>query len=172
MLGSLTLSELVRPDLPKPRCRVMLVCGPPAAGKTTFVRKHAGAQDLIIDLDAIANSQGKRNICTALQARNRMLAALASEPPERVAWVIICAPAPSLRQWWANALDAEIILLLPTRAELYQRIVSTRDRAELKLVDKWFTRERADNPGVLKSGCDASGYPTDPLHPWNRQHER
>jgi predicted kinase len=34
--------------------RVVLVCGPPCAGKTTYVREHANPGDLIIDYDDLA----------------------------------------------------------------------------------------------------------------------
>jgi hypothetical protein len=37
---------------------ITLVMGPPAAGKSTYVRTHARAGDLIVDYDAIATSLG------------------------------------------------------------------------------------------------------------------
>jgi hypothetical protein len=36
--------------------RVVVVIGPPASGKTTFVLEHAGPNDLTIDLDALARA--------------------------------------------------------------------------------------------------------------------
>lgn len=33
--------------------QVILVCGPPASGKTTFVRNHMVPGDIVVDLDAI-----------------------------------------------------------------------------------------------------------------------
>jgi hypothetical protein len=32
-------------------------------------------------------------------------------------------------------------------------------------------RERADRPNRIQRGCDISGWPTDPLHPWNEADE-
>lgn len=174
--------DLARPDLPKPTCRVKLVCGPPAAGKTTYVRAHAATDDIVIDLDFIAQEHGfSRNLPAGelaglLRARNARLAALANEPAERTAWIILTAPSRSLREWWREALavqDDDVILLVPSRDELYRRIRSDPSRRHVRLmhmalVDKWLSRERADNPGMSKSGCGLDGYPTDPLHPWNR----
>jgi 5-methylcytosine-specific restriction protein A len=166
-----------------PKCRVLLVCGPPASGKSTLVRARAGPDDVVVDLDAIAREFGfgrdrpAEITAELLQERNRRLAALAAEPPSRTAWVILGAPSPSLRQWWCDALGvepADLILLTPPRDELRRRIWADPDRVavrlhHLALVDKWLDRERVDNPGIVKSGCDASGYPLDPLHPANRR---
>lgn len=37
---------------------VTVVTGPPCAGKSTYVREHAGQGDVVVDLDAIAQSLG------------------------------------------------------------------------------------------------------------------
>jgi hypothetical protein len=55
--------DLARPDLPMPACRVKLVCGPPAAGKTTYVLHNFTPGDIIIDLDVIAQSRLRRARC-------------------------------------------------------------------------------------------------------------
>ena len=176
------LGNIARPDLPLPNCRVRMVCGPPAAGKSTYVRAHARADDIVIDLDTIAKARGIGRdrppgvVRELLQERNTCMASLADEPHWRNAWVILGAPSKSLREWWRVNLGVhpdDVILLVPTLEELRRRITADPDRVSVRaahfvLVDKWFARERRDDPGVTKSGYDASGYPTDPLHPWNR----
>jgi 5-methylcytosine-specific restriction protein A len=161
---------------------VRLVCGAPASGKSTYVKNHAEAGDLVIDLDLIARERGfgrarpPSAIATLLAERNRRLAALACEPPERLAWVILSAPSQSLRGWWCAALGVaadDLIVLTPSREELRRRIIADPDRRTVReshmvLVDKWIERERANDPGIIKTGSDAAGLPTDPLHPWNR----
>jgi hypothetical protein len=168
-----------RPQLPRPTCRVMLVCGPPAAGKSTYVRNHAGAADSVIDLDLIAREFGYDRerpadaTATLLLERNVRLMQLAEAAADHVAWVIVGAPSRKVRDWWRQQLNAEkTILLMPSRAELLERIRKDPDRRDvqslhLRLIDQWFARERCDDPGPLQCGCDLDGFPTDPLHPWN-----
>jgi hypothetical protein len=175
-----TFGDVARPDLPKPNCRVKLVCGPPAAGKTTYVCERAAADDIVIDVDAIAREWGldrdrpQDQVGNLLEERNRRLTALANEPADRVAWIIMGAPAPALRRWWADMLRAEdVILLAPSRDELRRRVLNDPDRRyvcelHFSLINKWFARERANDPGIYRSGVDADGFPTDPLHPWYR----
>jgi 5-methylcytosine-specific restriction protein A len=163
---------------------VKLVCGPPAAGKTTHVRAHAGPGDIVVDLDAIAQERGYGRyprppgaVTALLQERNRRLAALAGEPCDRVAWVILAAPSRCLRKWWCETLAVQagdLLVLAPSRDELRRRIVNDPDRkfdrqTQFETVDKWFARERADDPGVLRWGADVNGWPLDPLHPLNRE---
>lgn len=164
--------ELARPDLPLPTCRVILVCGPPAAGKSTYVKQRARPEDIVVDLDLIA--RGCADLEAALIERNKRLAALSIEPEDRRAWVIVCAPSQSLRAWWASTLGAEqVVLLNPARPILLRRVAQDPSRKfrwqeQVEAIDKWIARERDNYPGMMKSACDADGYPVDPLHPWNR----
>jgi 5-methylcytosine-specific restriction protein A len=145
--------DLVRPELlPKPTCQVWLICGPPASGKSTFVRANSSKGDIVIDLDAIAREygMGRERLSEAtpmlLLDRNERLAALATEPPTTTAWVIMGGASQELRQWWCNTLGVEpdhLIVLVPPRAELYRRIMGDPDRRSvqhlhMRLVDKWF----------------------------------
>jgi 5-methylcytosine-specific restriction protein A len=146
--------SISHPHLPKPTCRVMLICGPPAAGKSTYVRDHAVPGDIVVDLDTIAGQLGMGRhrpdaARTLLLERNQRLAALANEPSNRTAWVIVTAPTKRTRQWWCSALGvmaSDMVLLIPTRSELYRRIQKDPDRADvigeqMMLVDRWLARE-------------------------------
>lgn len=148
--------DLTRPErLPKPACKVWLICGPPASGKSTYVRANAKPGDIVIDLDMIAREYGlgreRPSEATAmlLLDRNDRLAALADQPSDRVAWVIMGGASEELRQWWCNALSVEpdcLILLVPSRDELHQRIMNDPDRRSVRhlhmwLVDKWFAQD-------------------------------
>lgn len=147
--------DLVRPELlPKPNCEVWLICGPPAAGKSSYVRANAKLGDIVIDVDAIAREYGlgrerpSEAIAMLLLDRNERLAALATEPPHRVAWMIIGGASEELRQWWCEALGVKpdhLIVLVPPREELYRRIMADQDRRSvqhlhMRLVDKWFVQ--------------------------------
>jgi 5-methylcytosine-specific restriction enzyme A len=150
------LGSLTKPNLPRPNCHVKLICGPPAAGKSTFVRANAASDDIIIDLDMIARQCGMGRYRPGatralLLLRNQCLAALAEEPPNRVAWVIISAPSKELRQWWCSALAVlpdDMVILTPPRTELRRRVIADADRRDvidlhLSLIDRWFARDVA-----------------------------
>jgi 5-methylcytosine-specific restriction enzyme A len=144
-----------QPCLPRPGCRVMLVCGPPASGKSTHVRDNAKPDDVVIDLDVIARGYGlgrnrPENLTNVLlQERNARLAALAQEPAERTAWVIIGAPGQKLRRWWCEALGVQaedVVLLMPPLVELQRRVMADPERKrigdlQLQWIDKWMTQE-------------------------------
>jgi hypothetical protein len=86
-----------------------------------------------------------------LQERNAMLAALAHEPAQRTAWVIVGAPGQKVRQWWCNALGVQaedLVVLVPPLAELQRRIMGDPERKricdlQLQWVDQWMMREMA-----------------------------
>jgi len=135
---------------------VHLVCGPPAAGKTTFVRQRAGADELIIDLDEIRSKLSGnalhadfgRLIGPALAERNRILAPLAEPSQWQAAWLIIGEPIPAARQWWRNALGPGTTYVLATPpAQCHQRIDADPSRRAVAsehkaAVDEWWRRYR------------------------------
>ena len=180
-LACTMMDDEIRPVLPRPQCRVVLVCGPPGAGKSTYVQAHAGNNDPVIDLDTIAKEYGfgrnrPRDQLGFLLGRAQSTACrIGTVGTDQTAWVILTAPSSRLRQWWVDTLAVkpdDLIVLAPSREELRRRIVQDPDRREVvtehfAVVDKWFALERANDPGVIVSGCDENGRPADPLHPWN-----
>jgi hypothetical protein len=143
------------------------------------VRQCARSDDIVVDLDAIARDSGidRDDVGELLRRRNVQLAALADEPPDRVAWVIVTAPSRSLRAWWMQTLGVgpqDLTLLIPTHVELRARIAADPERRhalvqQFRMVDDWFARERDNDPGLAKRGITDDGFPTDPLHRWNSQ---
>lgn len=99
---------------------VTLVCGPPCAGKSTHVEQHAKPDDLILDLDAIAQQFGSPNTHThkreyVEQANAWMGATLdavaAGQFPDRDVWVVRCLPDRGERDEWAAWLGADVVLI-------------------------------------------------------------
>src|SRR5262245_53036956 len=148
--------SLTQPCLPKPGCTVRLICGPPAAGKSTYVKDNAKADDIVIDLDAIVQEYGfvgrnrpENATEYLLRVRNDRLAALAKEPAERTAWVLLTAPSAKLLEWCGAAVDVQasgLVLLVHPRAEVHRHVMNDLDRkriGELQLcwIDNWFERE-------------------------------
>ncbi len=132
----------VRPEwLPTPVCRVMLVCGPPGSGKSTYVNEHRAGGDEVIDLDVIAHEIGGIGehdlkgelLAAALHERNRRLAGLAR--PERAGdtvWVIVCAPI-KWRMWWERKLrPVRTIVINTPLAECERRIANDPRRGDVR----------------------------------------
>lgn len=138
--------------------RVILVTGPPCAGKSTYVAQHAQLGDLILDQDAL----GAR----------RMTAALAhiATMADGTAWVIRCAPGPTARRALARRIHAtELVHLVQPEPTLVQRAARRpHPRRHIAAVAQWFTRERADQTrskqGHSKRGTTARGYGTAHQH--------
>ena len=129
---------------------VVVVTGPPAAGKSSYVREHAKPADIIIDLDRIAAAlmpgdvtdihdypQHIRNI--AIGARKSAIArALRTRYPCTV-WLIHAVPARDQLQQYAR-LRYRIVTLDPGRAEVEARVKKIRPRDTLLGVARWYSR--------------------------------
>jgi len=110
-----------------------------------------------VDFDLIARERGfvrrwpQHHVPSLLLERNERLAALAKEPPDRTAWVILCAPSKELREWWTQTLavrPGDMVLLNPGRRELVRRINEDPERLpvrsqHLDLIDDWLEQEAA-----------------------------
>jgi len=129
-----------------PHRQVVLVTGPPCAGKSTYVRTHAQPDDLILDLDEIARECGstrywQHDPAIAQKADRIMrsrIASLAGGGSIR-AWVIRCAPSGPGRSALARLIRADqVIVLLPDSAELVRRALQRPDRiATINAINAW-----------------------------------
>jgi 5-methylcytosine-specific restriction protein A len=145
----------MRPEwLPLPACKVVLVCGAPGSGKSTYVERHRKPEDIVIDLDGIyveltgetAHAPRGELLPETVRIRNERLASLAAESPTRTAWVIVCAPIRE-RVWWERKLCPQRVVVMPTsRAECEARIRADGERAavreaQLAAVKRWWSAE-------------------------------
>lgn len=148
--------SLVRPSIERPICRVILVCGPPASGKSTYVRVHAKTGDTVIDLDVIAQSFGLKrgwpstHFALVMREWASRMKALAQLGPLDVAWVVMGAPLREQREHWVRALgvkSSDLIVLTATREELFERIKADPERSRVRseqvlAVRNWFELEK------------------------------
>lgn len=128
----------IRPDwLPAPICPVTMVCGPPASGKTRYVRNHAAPNDQILDLDDIAAEVSGQSghewdrarwLGPALHLRNTRLAALGHNRPKGRAWFILTEPTADGREWWQRKLAADVVVIATPLALCRERASLDSDR--------------------------------------------
>lgn len=117
---------------------VTIVCGPAGAGKSTYVRNHAGPNDVVIDLDVIRSRLSGGRIhqlnsswtAASLDERNRILRSLASDRVHERAWFIVAAPDGRDRDLWKQKLgNARIVLIATPLDECIRRIRNDPTRA-------------------------------------------
>jgi hypothetical protein len=113
---------------------VTLVTGPPCAGKTTWVRAHAGPDDLALDRDAIDHPHPEREF--------RRLADRIAHSTAGTAWVIRSVPRRADREALATRLRADrVVLLLPDLDTLLDRAKHRPNPTrEISAVRAWLSR--------------------------------
>lgn len=116
-----------------------IVCGPPASGKSTYVKERAGPGDLVIDLDAIrfGSAWARRRVTTseelreALVRRNDMLRRLSDPDGFNRAWFIVAAGQRRERLHWQAMLGGELVVLKASADVCIERIRADRKRAAI-----------------------------------------
>ena len=137
--------------------RVTVVCGPPGAGKTTYVRERTRWGDLIIDLDAIYMAIGGQGdhqhaiglVPFALVVRDALYRKLETTVVDvRQAWVITSGAKQTARDALRQRLGAHVVVLEAGPNECARRIHADGSRvakdAQVALVTKWWREYRTD----------------------------
>lgn len=127
---------------------VVVVCGPPAAGKSTWVIKHAKPGDVMIDMDRIARALMPHEPDTthdypehvrhvAITARKAAIRR-ATRLRERVTvWLIHALPTPDdLAEYRAFGWHIETID--PGRTVVEERARTMRPAAMMRHVERWY----------------------------------
>lgn len=117
--------------------QVILVSGPPCAGKNRHVEHHATPADVVLDYDAMG-ARAYHHACDQLAMR--------TTPPTHTTWVIRCLPGPTRRAAFAHRIQAdEHVHLAPDMDTLIQR---ARQRPHpgrtITAIKKWHTEETQD----------------------------
>ena len=163
-----TLREL-RPVADSEPNQVVIVCGPPGAGKTTFVRKRKRADDVVIDLDAIvaALSLGDwyektpQVLRIGLDVRDFLLERLTRPSGVRCWWLITSEADAEKRRALGMRTKANTVYVLEvSAAECMRRIANDERRSALaaqwqEIVSTWWRNYHRNDGETVVS---AEGY--------------
>lgn len=133
---------------------VVLVCGPPGAGKTTYVQSVAMSGDVVIDLDAYKVRVGGKPWDTdplvfrrAVGVRDADIRAL-RHATGGTCYLIVSAPTKAERREWCVALKKVTVKVIDTDAEeCIRRILSDSERlsaasGQVRAVREWWRHNR------------------------------
>lgn len=148
--------------------QVVLIAGPPCAGKTTRALELAQPGDLVIDRDAIARQLGSSRLhmhtpYISRLAEQRMRAQLAKLQATRdvTAYVVRCLPGAGQRQAWVNRFRARLILLDPGVDEcLHRARLDGRPPGTYAAIRQWYARYQAQPTVAPSQPCMDCGTPT------------
>lgn len=125
---------------------VVLVVGPPAGGKSTWVRERAAAGDTVVDFDAIAREVGSSGahrhssgaVAKALAVQKRRERAVAAMT-DGTAYVIRVASDPAERAALAARLRADRVHVVdPGRGVVEGRMGPDRPESARREVERWY----------------------------------
>lgn len=129
--------------------RIVLVTGPPCAGKTTYVQAHAHDGDVVLDLDQIARDLGSTRywhhdpatMARANQVMRREIMRLAARRRGR-AWIIRCVPDGRARTGLARLVRADVVVVLVPPGRVLVRRARERPEplATIRAINAWNDR--------------------------------
>lgn len=130
--------------------RIIVVTGPPAAGKSTYVREHAGPADIVIDLDVLAralmaNPPESTHVYpphirhVAIGARSAAINRATRLAERATVWIIHAIPKPEdLAEY--RALRWQVLTIDPGRDVVTARAKAQRPPEMLAAVDRWYAQ--------------------------------
>ena len=106
---------------------IRTVCGPPAAGKTTYVAAHAAPDDLVIDLDQLREQYGDPELARSVRS---LMETGAAQYERGDVWIIRTLADPEARVDHAKRVGAEEVIVLATPEELATQRARGRGQGE------------------------------------------
>lgn len=131
-----------------------IVTGPPAAGKTTYVKTHSTPNAVTIDYDALAQSLGSTNqhdhtahhIAVTSAAWNAAVKAALIASRSTEVWIIHSIPnVQAIRLY--KSYSGRLHVIDPGQDLVTERCLKTRPAQAMKQVEKWY-RHRHHPGGV------------------------
>lgn len=145
--------------------RIVVVIGPPAAGKSTHVLEHAAPQDVMIDLDKLARAfmphppesthtypEHIRDV--AIAARKGAIDRAVRRGYGCTVWIIHANPAPNIMAMY-KALRYQIVTIDPGRTIVEQRAHAERPAIMRAQVARWYASPWATSTSEHELGMSA-----------------
>ncbi|MEE4493569.1 AAA family ATPase [Streptomyces sp. BE230] len=130
---------------------LFVVCGPPAAGKSSWIRAHAKAADIVIDLDLIAlamagpgadhHNHSPELLRIVYRARTAAIHEAEQVLDRTDVYLIHTMPGAKARTRYKR-LGARIITVDPGEAIVRQRVKDMRQPAMEGVVTRWYRDHR------------------------------
>ncbi|MFF3891385.1 AAA family ATPase [Streptomyces sp. NPDC001914] len=136
---------------------LIVVTGPPAAGKSSWIDAHAKASDIVIDLDRITRAltgpgapswnQDPLQLRVAHRARYAAMREAFELRDKTDVYLIHTMPT---AKWLARykRMDAKVIAVDPGRTIVMQRIEAMRDPEMKRVATRWYRSRPATQPGA------------------------
>lgn len=131
---------------------LIVVCGPPAAGKSSYIQSQAKADDIVIDLDLIAVAltgpgapRWNHDPIVQRVAQKARYAAIdeACQHLDKVTtWLIHTMPNPKAMAKYKR-LDAEIVAVDPGREIVMARIEAMRSPEMRRVASRWYSQRKS-----------------------------
>ena len=137
---------------------LIVVTGPPAAGKSSWIKAHAKANDIVIDLDLMAlamagpgaDHHAHSEVLTKVVHRARYAAI--DEACQHLdttdVYVIHTQPSPKARAKYKR-LEARIVTVDPGRDIVMQRVKAMRQPEMERVVTRWYNARRGQTRGAM-----------------------
>ncbi|MGW3427504.1 hypothetical protein ACWDHW_06045 [Streptomyces melanosporofaciens] len=136
-----------------------VVTGPPGAGKSSWIRAHAKAQDIVIDLDLMALAMAGPGAVhhahgdVLLKVTHRARFAALNEAYQHLdttdVYVIHTQPSPKALAKYKR-LKAKVITVDPGRDVVMQRVKAMRQPGMERVVTRWYNhRPKQASQGVM-----------------------
>ena len=128
---------------------IVVVTGPPAAGKSSYIAARAKPTDVVIDLDRITlalSGPGAPNWNTdetlrkvALRARFAAIDEAIKHRDKTMVWIIHTMPS---AKWMTRyrRLEAKVIAVDPGREIVMQRVKDMRDPTMTAVATRWYNQ--------------------------------
>lgn len=140
---------------------IRIVTGPPAAGKSTFIRDHRRPGDITIDYDTIANElagvdpanhEHPAHIkAVTKMARQAAIDAAVKQLGDHTVWIIHSSPSDRLLDHYRE-LGAVIDVVDPGKDVVMKRVKAERPSSMLKVAALWYSKNKPRPKGTTERG--------------------